>query len=111
MKRLCDCLDKSFNADGKKSGPETWMFHAYYEVKNKLGIDVPALIPQVHQYYDPQTQKNVGINCLNTKRWIILCFFHIVTVWLLQLMVSSIKRMGIGHRQNSTVKWLGHIGR
>lgn len=58
--RLCDCLDISFKANGAKSGPETWMLQAYYNLKKELGIDLPALIPQVYLYYDPQTLKQRG---------------------------------------------------
>lgn len=58
--RLCDCLDTSFKANGAKAGPETWMLQAYYNLKKELGIDLPALIPQVYLYYDPQTLKQRG---------------------------------------------------
>lgn len=58
--RLCDCLDTSFKASGAKAGPETWMLQAYYDLKKELGIDLPALIPQVYLYYDPQTLKQRG---------------------------------------------------
>ncbi len=60
ISRLCDCLDTSFKANGEKSGPETWLLQAYYELKGELGVDLPALIPQVYLYYDPQTQKERG---------------------------------------------------
>ena len=58
--RLCDCLDTSFKANGAKAGPETWMLQAYYNLKKELGIDLPARIPQVYLYYDPQTLKQRG---------------------------------------------------
>ena len=58
--RLCDCLDTSFKANGAKAGPETWMLQAYYNLKKELGIDLPALIPQVYLYYDPQALKQRG---------------------------------------------------
>lgn len=60
LRRLCDCLDTSFKENGSKSGPETWMLQAYFELKSELGIDLPALIPQVYLYYDPRTQKERG---------------------------------------------------
>lgn len=60
IRRLCDYLDTSFKANGEKSGPETWLLQAYYELKGELGVDLPALIPQVYLYYDPQTQKERG---------------------------------------------------
>lgn len=60
LRRLCDCLDTSFKENGSQSGPETWMLQAYYELKGELGVDLPALIPQVYLYYDPQTQKDRG---------------------------------------------------
>ena len=37
IKRLCECLDTSFKAQGAKSGPETWMLQAYYNLKKELG--------------------------------------------------------------------------
>ena len=60
LRRLCSCLDTSFKETGKKSGPETWMLQAYYELKQELKIDLPALIPQVYLYYDPLTIKQRG---------------------------------------------------
>lgn len=58
--RLCDCLDSSFKKQGAKAGPETWMLQAYYELTRDLGIDLPALIPQVYLYYDPLTIRERG---------------------------------------------------
>lgn len=60
IRRLCDCLDSSFKRQGAKAGPETWMLQAYYELKRDLGVDLPALIPQVYLYYDPLTYKERG---------------------------------------------------
>ncbi len=45
---------------GKNSPPEELFFEAYIEfVKEHSGM-VPALIPQVHLYYDPKTKDNRG---------------------------------------------------
>lgn len=57
IKRLCECLDTSFKKNGDKAGPETLMLEAYCKLKRELGVDLPALIPQVYLYYDPQTLK------------------------------------------------------
>lgn len=75
IRRLCECLDTSFKENGAKSGPETWMLQAYYELKNDLGIDVPALIPQVYLYYDPQTQKERGYKLFEHQKMDYLMIF------------------------------------
>jgi len=75
IRRLCDCLDVSFKANGAKTGPETWMLQAYYELKNELHIDVPALIPQVYLYYDPQTQKERGYKLFEHQKMDYLMIF------------------------------------
>ncbi|MFR1809331.1 MAG: hypothetical protein ACLSWV_10325 [Pygmaiobacter massiliensis] len=75
IRRLCDCLDTSFIASGEKSGPETWMLQAYYELKKELGVDVPALIPQVYLYYDPQTQKERGYKLFEHQKMDFLMIF------------------------------------
>ncbi|MGF7143748.1 very-short-patch-repair endonuclease [Anaerotaenia torta] len=75
IRRLCDCLDTSFKASGEKSGPETWMLQAYYELKNELSVDVPALIPQVYLYYDPQTQKERGYKLFEHQKMDFLMIF------------------------------------
>lgn len=73
--RLCDCLDTSFKANGAKAGPETWMLHAYYNLKKELGIDLPALIPQVYLYYDPQTLKQRGYKLFEHQKMDFLMIF------------------------------------
>lgn len=73
--RLCDCLDTSFKANGAKAGPETWMLKAYYNLKKELGIDLPALIPQVYLYYDPQTLKQRGYKLFEHQKMDFLMIF------------------------------------
>lgn len=73
--RLCDCLDTSFKANGAKSGPETWMLQAYYNLKKELGIDLPALIPQVYLYYDPQSVKQRGYKLFEHQKMDFLMIF------------------------------------
>lgn len=75
IRRLCDCLDTSFKANGVKAGPETWMLQAYYELKNELGIDLPALIPQVYLYYDPQTKNERGYKLFEHQKMDFLMIF------------------------------------
>ncbi|MDD3363120.1 MAG: hypothetical protein PHW34_15755 [Hespellia sp.] len=60
LKRLCNCLDVSFKADGAISGPRTWMLQAYYELMKTTEKDFPVLLLQVYLYYAPQTQKERG---------------------------------------------------
>ena len=73
--RLCDCLDMSFKANGAKAGPETWLLQAYYNLKKELGIDLPALIPQVYLYYDPQTIKQRGYKLFEHQKMDFLMIF------------------------------------
>lgn len=73
--RLCDCLDTSFKANGAKAGPETWMLQAYYNLKKELGIDLPALIPQVYLYYDPQTLRQRGYKLFEHQKMDFLMIF------------------------------------
>lgn len=75
IKRLCDCLDVSFKAFGQKSGPETWMLQAYYELKKELRIDLPALLPQVYLYYDPLTQRERGYKLFEHQKMDFLMIF------------------------------------
>lgn len=75
LKRLCNCLDVSFKAAGQKAGPETWMLQAYYELKKELEIDLPALIPQVYLYYDPQTQQERGYKLFEHQKMDFLMIF------------------------------------
>lgn len=75
IKRLCDCLDVSFKASGQKSGPETWMLQAYYELKKELRIDLPALLPQVYLYYDPLTQRERGYKLFEHQKIDFLMIF------------------------------------
>jgi len=75
VKRMCDCLDVSFKSGGKKPGPETWMLQAYYELKNELHLDLPALIPQVYLYYDPQTQRERGYKLFEHQKMDYLMIF------------------------------------
>ncbi len=75
IKRLCECLDTSFKAQGAKSGPETWMLQAYYNLKKELGKDLPALIPQVYLYYDPQTLKQRGYKLFEHQKMDFLMIF------------------------------------
>lgn len=73
--RLCSCLDTSFKDKGAKAGPETWMLQAYYDLKKELNIDVPALIPQVYLYYDPQTKKERGYKLFEHQKMDFLMIF------------------------------------
>lgn len=75
IKRLCECLDTSFKTQGAKSGPETWMLQAYYNLKKELGKDLPALIPQVYLYYDPQTLKQRGYKLFEHQKMDFLMIF------------------------------------
>ena len=75
LTRLCQSLDESFKKKGAKSGPETWMLQAYYELKNEKGIDPPALIPQVYLYYDPQTFKQRGYKLFEHQKMDFLMIF------------------------------------
>ena len=65
----------SFKAAGQKAGPETWMLQAYYELKKELEIDLPALIPQVYLYYDPQTQQERGYKLFEHQKMDFLMIF------------------------------------
>lgn len=73
--RLCDCLDTSFKENGAKTGPETWLLQAYYNLKKELSIDLPALIPQVYLYYDPQTIKQRGYKLFEHQKMDFLMIF------------------------------------
>lgn len=75
IQRLCDCLDLSFKNKGALSGPETWMLQAYYNLKKELGRDLPALIPQVYLYYDPQTVKQRGYKLFEHQKMDYLMIF------------------------------------
>lgn len=75
ISRLCDCLDTSYKAKGAKAGPETWMLQAYYDLKKELGIDLPALIPQVYLYYDPQTIQQRGYKLFEHQKMDFLMIF------------------------------------
>ena len=75
ISRLCDCLDTSYKAKGAKTGPETWMLQAYYDLKKELGIDLPALIPQVYLYYDPQTIQQRGYKLFEHQKMDFLMIF------------------------------------
>lgn len=75
LTRLCDCLDTSFKANGAKAGPETWLLQAYCMLKKELGIDLPALIPQVYLYYDPQTVKERGYKLFEHQKMDFLMIF------------------------------------
>ena len=75
IRRICECLDTSFKNQGVKSGPETWMLQAYYELKNELGMDLPALIPQVYLYYDPLTLKQRGYKLFEHQKMDYLMIF------------------------------------
>ena len=75
LTRLCQSLDDSFKRKGAKSGPETWMLQAYYELKDEKGIDPPALIPQVYLYYDPQTLKQRGYKLFEHQKMDFLMVF------------------------------------
>lgn len=75
VRRLCDCLDVSFKEKGETSGPETWMLQAYYELKKQLGDDIPALIPQVYLYYDPQTLQQRGYKLFEHQKMDFLMIF------------------------------------
>lgn len=73
--RLCDCLDTSIKQSGGKTGPETIMMQAYYELKKELGRDLPALIPQVYLYYDPLTLKERGYKFFEHQKMDYLMIF------------------------------------
>ena len=75
INRLCSCLDVSFKEGGAKSGPETWMLQAYYDLKKELGRDLPALIPQVYLYYDPLTIKQRGYKLFEHQKMDFLMIF------------------------------------
>ena len=75
LRRLCDSLDDSFKADGAKSGPETWMMQAYYELMKTCGKDFPALLPQVYLYYDPLTQAERGYKLFEHQKMDFLMIF------------------------------------
>lgn len=75
LKRLCNCLDVSFKANGAKSGPETWMLQAYYNLKEEVKMDLPALIPQVYLYYDPLTLKQRGYKLFEHQKMDFLMIF------------------------------------
>lgn len=75
LRRICECLDTSFKDHGAKSGPETWMLQAYYELKNELGMDLPALIPQVYLYYDPLTVQQRGYKLFEHQKMDYLMIF------------------------------------
>lgn len=75
INRLCDCLDTSFKENGAKTGPETWLLQAYYNLKKELSIDLPALIPQVYLYYDPQTIKQRGYKLFEHQKMDFLMIF------------------------------------
>lgn len=75
INRLCSCLDVTFKEKGAKSGPETWMLQAYYELKKELGVDLPALIPQVYLYYDPLTIKQRGYKLFEHQKMDFLMIF------------------------------------
>ena len=75
LTRLCQSLDDSFKRQGAKSGSETWMLQAYYELKNEKGINPPALIPQVYLYYDPQTLNQRGYKLFEHQKMDFLMIF------------------------------------
>lgn len=75
IRRLCECLDSSFKRQGAKAGPETWMLQAYYELKRDLGVDLPAIIPQVYLYYDPLTYKERGYKLFEHQKMDFLIIF------------------------------------
>ena len=73
--RLCSCLDSSYKDTGATAGPETWMLQAYYNLKKELGMDLPALIPQVYLYYDPLTIKQRGYKLFEHQKMDFLMIF------------------------------------
>lgn len=75
IRRLCTCLDVSFKNGGAASGPETWMLQAYYVLMKELDMDLPALIPQVYLYYDPQTLKQRGFKLFEHQKMDFLMIF------------------------------------
>lgn len=75
LRRLCDSLDDSFKATGAKSGPETWLMQAYYELMKSFGMDFPALLPQVYLYYDPLTQTQRGYKLFEHQKMDFLMVF------------------------------------
>ena len=75
IKRLCESLDVSYKKSGNKAGPETWMLQAYYEMKKEIGVDIPALIPQVYLYYDPLTITERGYKLFEHQKMDFLMIF------------------------------------
>ena len=73
--RLCSCLDSSYKDTGATAGPETWMLQAYCNLKKELGMDLPALIPQVYLYYDPLTIKQRGYKLFEHQKMDFLMIF------------------------------------
>lgn len=109
--RLCDYLDTSFKANGAKAGPETWMLQAYYNLKKELGIDLPALIPQVYLYYDPQTLKQRGYKLFEHQKMDFLMIFSHKDRIVIEIDVNSIMRKVLLPRPNYIAKWCVHIER
>jgi len=73
--RLCDCLDSSYKKQGAKSGPESLMLQAYYDLKKEKNLNPPALIPQVYLYYDPQTIEQRGYKLFEHQKMDFLMIF------------------------------------
>ena len=66
IKRLMASLD---------SKPEKWLLQAYCTLMHDKNVDLPALIPQVYLYYDPQTQKQRGWKLLEHQKMDFLMIF------------------------------------
>ncbi len=66
LSRLMDSLD---------SEPEKMFLKAYYELLQELRVDLPALIPQVYLYYDPQTLKQRGSKIFEHQKMDFLMLF------------------------------------
>ena len=66
IKRLADSLD---------SAPEKMLLQAYCTLRHEKNIDLPALIPQVYLYYDPQTIKQRGWKLFEHQKMDFLMIF------------------------------------
>jgi hypothetical protein len=66
----CRSLFNRLNASVENNNPETIFFRTYYKFFfEKLGNNLPALIPQVYLHYDPYTWKQLkGVKRLSRQR-------------------------------------------
>lgn len=57
------------------SEPEKMLLQTYHELLHELRVDLPALIPQVYLYYDPQTLKQRGWKLFEHQKMDFLMIF------------------------------------